>query len=314
MVFAFPLVLVAFSGIDASSGLAGQVAIGRAGLRRLIGVRLVAAMVPVPRASRWSPAPCCRRPAAGGSRRRCWASPTRSSRPGCASPRSTSWRSRRVVILVSAAQAAMLGLSRLGYALAVNRQIPSRIGSLQPHAGDAGRDHRLRRGDGDLPADPGRPRVPGRDLRVRGDDRVHDRGRLGRPAALQGARPRPAVPDAAQRPVPRRLAADPGRAVRRDVGDRVPRAAGRARQRALGRRGLDGRRRLALRRLPDLAGQAGAQARDRAGGRARRGAPPRPSSARCWSRSWARRWTTTSCRPPGGSPPRRTRTTARAAR
>ena len=35
-----------------------------------------------------------------------------------------------VVILVTAAQAAMLGLSRLGYALAVNRQIPSRIGSL----------------------------------------------------------------------------------------------------------------------------------------------------------------------------------------
>ena len=35
-----------------------------------------------------------------------------------------------VVILVSAAQAAMLGLSRLGYALAVNRQIPSRFGAL----------------------------------------------------------------------------------------------------------------------------------------------------------------------------------------
>ncbi len=46
LVFAFPLVLVAFSGIDASSGLAGQVAIGRRGLRRLIGVRLVAACVP----------------------------------------------------------------------------------------------------------------------------------------------------------------------------------------------------------------------------------------------------------------------------
>ena len=43
-----------------------------------------------------------------------------------------------VVILVSAAQAAMLGLSRLGYALAVNRQIPSRFGSLHSHAGDAG--------------------------------------------------------------------------------------------------------------------------------------------------------------------------------
>jgi len=34
------------------------------------------------------------------------------------------------VILVTAAQAAMLGLSRLGYALAVNRQIPSRFGAL----------------------------------------------------------------------------------------------------------------------------------------------------------------------------------------
>ena len=44
--FAFPLVLVAFSGIDASSGLAGQVKIGRAGLRRLIGVRLIAAVIP----------------------------------------------------------------------------------------------------------------------------------------------------------------------------------------------------------------------------------------------------------------------------
>jgi APA family basic amino acid/polyamine antiporter len=35
-----------------------------------------------------------------------------------------------LVILISAAQAAMLGLSRLGYALAVNRQIPSKMGSL----------------------------------------------------------------------------------------------------------------------------------------------------------------------------------------
>ena len=35
-----------------------------------------------------------------------------------------------VVIMVTAAQSAMLGLSRLGYALAVNRQIPSRLGHL----------------------------------------------------------------------------------------------------------------------------------------------------------------------------------------
>jgi APA family basic amino acid/polyamine antiporter len=35
-----------------------------------------------------------------------------------------------LLILVSASQAAMLGLSRLGYALSVNRQIPSKMGSL----------------------------------------------------------------------------------------------------------------------------------------------------------------------------------------
>ena len=44
LMFAFPLVLVAFSGIDASSGLAGQVAIGRRGLKRLMAVRLIGAL------------------------------------------------------------------------------------------------------------------------------------------------------------------------------------------------------------------------------------------------------------------------------
>lgn len=127
MVFAFPLVLVAFSGIDASSGLAGQVAIGRAGLRRLIGVRLVAAMVPYlgialiassvlpPTGARWIEAPVL----------------------GIAEAFDASWVAypiaiSAVLILIGAAQAAMLGLSRLGYALAVNRQIPSRVGTLHP--------------------------------------------------------------------------------------------------------------------------------------------------------------------------------------
>jgi APA family basic amino acid/polyamine antiporter len=129
VIFAFPLVLVAFSGIDASSGLAGQVAIGRAGLRRLIGVRLIAAMVPylgialiassvLPQTGgRWVEAPLL----------------------GVADAFEQAWLREPIkylvaisalVILVSAAQAAMLGLSRLGYALAVNRQIPSRMGSL----------------------------------------------------------------------------------------------------------------------------------------------------------------------------------------
>src|SRR3954451_8378579 len=131
IVFAFPLVLVAFSGIDASSGLAGQVAIGRRGLRRLIGVRLVAAVVPYVGmalvASSVLP----------GSGEHFVEAPVL----GIADAFDQAWLREplhylvavaAVVILVSAAQAAMLGLSRLGYALAVNRQIPSRIGHLHP--------------------------------------------------------------------------------------------------------------------------------------------------------------------------------------
>jgi APA family basic amino acid/polyamine antiporter len=131
VVFAFPLVLVAFSGIDASSGLAGQVAIGRKGLRRLIGVRLIAAVVPyvgialvassvLPRTGgRWVEAPMV---GIADAFEQAWL------RDGLRYVVAIS----AVAILTAAAQSAMLGLSRLGYSLAVNRQIPSRIGYLQP--------------------------------------------------------------------------------------------------------------------------------------------------------------------------------------
>jgi basic amino acid/polyamine antiporter, APA family len=131
LVFAFPLVLVAFSGIDASSGLAGQVHIGRKGLRRLIGVRLIAAVVPYVGialvASSVLP----------GNGKRWVESPLL----GVVNAFDQAWLRQplrylvaisALIILVAAAQAAMLGLSRLGYALAVNRQIPSRLGYLHP--------------------------------------------------------------------------------------------------------------------------------------------------------------------------------------
>jgi APA family basic amino acid/polyamine antiporter len=132
LLFAFPLVLVAFSGLDASSGLAGQVAIGRRGLRRLIGVRLLAAIVPyvgialvasstLPGESdgRWIEAPML----------------------GVVSAFEQDWLRdplrylvavSAVAILLAACNAAMLGVSRLGYSLAVNRQLPSRVGYLHP--------------------------------------------------------------------------------------------------------------------------------------------------------------------------------------
>jgi APA family basic amino acid/polyamine antiporter len=129
MIFAFPLVLVAFSGIDASSGLAGQVAIGRRGLRRLIGVRLVAAMVPYLGIALVASAAL---PPTDGEF-------VEAPLLGVAQAFDQAWLREpakylvaisAILILVSAAQAAMLGLSRLGYALAVNRQIPSKMGSL----------------------------------------------------------------------------------------------------------------------------------------------------------------------------------------
>ena len=131
MVFAFPLVLVAFSGIDASSGLAGQVKIGRAGLRRLIGVRSDRRRDPVrgDRADRLQRAAADRRSldrgAAAGRGRRVRAGLAARHHPYLVAISA-------LIILVAAAQAAMLGLSRLGYGLSVNRQIPSRFGSLHP--------------------------------------------------------------------------------------------------------------------------------------------------------------------------------------
>jgi APA family basic amino acid/polyamine antiporter len=131
IVFAFPLVLVAFSGIDASSGLAGQVAIGRRGLRRLIGVRLIAAVVPYLGIALVASSVL---PGTGKQ----W---VESPMIGVVDAFDQAWLRDAlrylvaifaIVILVSAAQAAMLGLSRLGYALAVNRQIPSRLGYLHP--------------------------------------------------------------------------------------------------------------------------------------------------------------------------------------
>ncbi|HET8949842.1 MAG TPA: amino acid permease [Solirubrobacteraceae bacterium] len=132
LVFAFPFVLVAFSGIDASSGLAGQVAIGRRGLRRLIGVRLIAACVPyvgialvasvalpTTPGTDWVEAPMV---GVADAFQQAW----------IREPLRYALAISGLLILVAACNAAMLGLSRLGYALAVNRQIPSLIGYLHP--------------------------------------------------------------------------------------------------------------------------------------------------------------------------------------
>jgi APA family basic amino acid/polyamine antiporter len=133
LLFAFTLAIVAFTGLDASSGLAGQVAIGRAGLRRLISVRLLAGILPMIGlaliASSVLPV--------GDLTDAQLEQPMIAIVDGF----EQSWlrETLRVLvalsaflILVGACATAMLGLSRLGYSLALNRQIPSLLGRLHP--------------------------------------------------------------------------------------------------------------------------------------------------------------------------------------
>jgi APA family basic amino acid/polyamine antiporter len=132
LLFAFPLVLVAFSGIDASSGLAGQVKIGRRGLKRLVAVRLIAAAVPYVGIALVASSALPPQPG------RDW---VEAPMVGVADAFQEEWLREPlryalaisgVLILVAACNAAMLGLSRLGYSLALNRQIPSLVGYLHP--------------------------------------------------------------------------------------------------------------------------------------------------------------------------------------
>ena len=320
LIFAFTLTLVTFAGVDASSGLAGEVAVGRKGLKRLMTARMLA-FIPYIGISLVAVSALPLDDLRGGGPDDYVDAPML----GVAAAFDPQWLADTLriligisafAILVIACNAAMLGLSRLGYSLALNRQIPSAIGRLHPTRATPVVIIVRRRAAGDPAADPGRRRVPRLDLRVRRDDLVHDRAPVGDPAALARARPRPPVQDPAEHPHRARRAAG-DRGARR--GAVVRRASSRSitlhGDGALGRRGLDDVRDRALRRLPPLGGQADPQARDdpRARADAPR-APPRPSTARSSCRCSGARSTTTSCRPPGACRRRRTRTRARAAR
>jgi APA family basic amino acid/polyamine antiporter len=130
LLFAFTIAIAAFSGLDASSALAGEVAVSRRGLKRLfvvrtaalvpyVGIALVASATLPQTGDRWQEAPML----------------------GIASAFDEAWLREplryaialfALGILVIACNAAMFGLSRLGYSLALNRQIPSALGRLHP--------------------------------------------------------------------------------------------------------------------------------------------------------------------------------------
>jgi len=135
LVFAFSLSIVAFTGLEASSGLAGEVRIGRAGLKRLVSARVLVTMIllvgvalvaltalPVrgghtALGGRWREAPMVGVVQAFGS-------------SGADDVLRYAVAAVATLVLLAAANGAMLGLSRLAYSLATNRQIPSALGRL----------------------------------------------------------------------------------------------------------------------------------------------------------------------------------------
>jgi APA family basic amino acid/polyamine antiporter len=136
LLFAFTLAVVAFSGLDAASGLAGEVTIAPSGLKRLLALRiptfvpylglaLVASSVLPER---------IRSPGEGPD-------PVEAPVIAVVGAFETAWlretltyvvAASAIAVLVIVCNAAMLGLSRLGYSLALNRQIPASLGRLHP--------------------------------------------------------------------------------------------------------------------------------------------------------------------------------------
>ncbi len=137
LVFALTIATVAFTSLESASGLAGEVGVRGRGLRQLVssasatvtlvyfGIALVAIMaLPVhdgrtALGTRFADAPVL----------------------GLVEAMHPAWLSDvlrygvavvAVVTLIAAAEAAMLGLSRLAYQLGTNRQIPSLVGRLHP--------------------------------------------------------------------------------------------------------------------------------------------------------------------------------------
>ena len=124
LLFAFTIAIAAFSGLDASSALAGEVAVSRRGLKRLFVARAAAAVPYIGHRARRLLDAAADRPTAG-TRRRCWASSRRFEQDWLREPLRYVIAIFAIAILVIACNAAMFGLSRLGYSLALNRQIPS---------------------------------------------------------------------------------------------------------------------------------------------------------------------------------------------
>ena len=137
LIFAATLATVAFTSLESAAGLAGEVAVGRRGLRRLVVSVAVAVIVLY---CGMAVVALNAMPVVGGETA---LGTTYLERPviGIVEAFSPAWLADvltyvvgalAVVTLVAAANSAMLGLSRLAYSQGTNRQIPSLVGRLHP--------------------------------------------------------------------------------------------------------------------------------------------------------------------------------------
>jgi APA family basic amino acid/polyamine antiporter len=137
LLFSLGVATVVMTGLESASGLAGEVRVGRRGLRRLVssatlsvavvyvGIALVA-VTALPITDGTSPL-------AEGSREAPLLGVLRAfSEPVIADGAYYVFAAAATLTLVAAANSAMLGLARLAYSLSRNRQIPSALGRLHP--------------------------------------------------------------------------------------------------------------------------------------------------------------------------------------
>src|SRR4051812_1158787 len=134
VIFATTLATVAFTSLESAAGLAGEIDVRALGLRRLVasasatgtlmyfGIGLVAVMAL--RARELGGGPNAEAPVL--------AIVEQFDPPWLATGLKYVFAAAAAATLIAAAQSAMLGLSRLAYSLAINRQIPSAVGRLHP--------------------------------------------------------------------------------------------------------------------------------------------------------------------------------------
>ena len=140
VMFALTVSTVAFTSLESAAGLAGEVSVGRRGLRRLVASATASVLVVYVGISLVAVAALPVTPGASPLRGEGLDAPViavvaRFDPPWLADVFVYVTAALATVTLVLACNAAMLGLSRLSYSLTTNRQIPGVLGRLHPKHG-----------------------------------------------------------------------------------------------------------------------------------------------------------------------------------